>query len=499
MLNIFIDNIYACHIAFFSSLLKLDYSIITPSVNLTFDFYNTDYFAYYNNMLNILNKETNTYLEVAFFDYYLKNKLNIYTTVQTIGTNIYIPNTPFLFNNIHDLFIKNLPQIEQAEYHFRQLLGLNLQFYAIDRIINQQIISWTIQNMYNRIPSEKEILYHYYHNYNKSGTMSDTDSDDDLPNDIDSIDLFSWLIILYFCPEGRSFNYHIPFFTLIREIRSIFKIPITALLLSGFTDDFMTHYESHKVFIDNPYIDIFIHTWTKMGPRYTYHTESSDISTLTTLYKPVKIQVEELNTYAFSLVGKIEHIFLKECQEHDDATRYINPRLYSLYKSYLLMQSYNQIYQGIIKLNFNLELTTLDYKTICEDYIKQALYVNCHTCKRCTFENLVSHTKQHDIHLNDISMDWFYGNITVAGLACQLYINAFDIYKIYYINNLNLYKLLPYKEYRQFIYILRDTSNYIQYYYEPTLLKHHMQQYWCLIGNGIVGKFNKFQKKLHLI
>jgi hypothetical protein len=470
MINIHIDNIYAYHLGFICHLLKIDYNIIT-SIS-TFDF--ADYLKYYNNMLTILNKQTNTYLEVAFFDYFLKNKLFIYPTIQTSGTDIYI------------LANKSMKECESDLFEFLDLSG-----YDTDRIKNQHIIAWTIQNMYNRIPSNEEILFNYEQNgYNSNNYNSDDEDSVEDVMDIDKINLFSWLMILYFNKEGRDLNYHLPYFTIIREIRSILKIPVSAVIFSSFSENYIDFYNSHKIIIENPYIDIFIHTWEQKGPRYKYHTDKANIINLIHLYKPKNILVENLiNT----INSNSTLIFLKNNQEHDDATRYINRRLYSLNKAYSLITTYENInnfkYSNIIKLDFIYDIS-LDYKKICNNLNKNALYSK-NGCERCNFEvkwpqNYTN--KRHDDHFNDISEYWFYGSRLISGLACQLYNNINTLNQLYYTSNCNIYPLIPHKQYREFIYILKSNylSNQIQCYYTPTLLKNHMKLYWCLSDNKII-------------
>lgn len=478
MINIHVDNIYACHLGFFAFLLKLEYNIITPSSNLLFDFYNTDYKYYYTKLINILNKETLTYLELGFFDYYLKNNLNIFTSVQTPGIDIYIPNDPFKFNNITDMFIPCISKIEQAEYYLRQaldtILPVKLDLYFVDRNENRNIISWTILNMYNRSVSPEELKRHYYHNgFNLR----------------DKIDLFQWLLILYFCPEGRLHNYHLPFFLIIKEIRHQLLIPVTALILSGFTEDFITYYDSHKVFIDNPYIDIYIHTWSTRGDRYEYHTEQTDINDLINLYNPINIQIEDIHTHEFSYVNDFDLLFFKNTQEHDDASRYLNPRLYSLYKAYELIDTTK--YKIIMRLNFNMNIINFDYKQICMDISRDAFYVNNKGCERCDMEitaPLYYTEKSHPYHFNDIGSLWFYANVNIGSYACKLYSNLYNITYDAYQTNVANYLSIPYRQYRKFVYILGKNDT-VQCLYEPTLWKIYMKEYWCLSSKSISFTF----------
>lgn len=484
-INIHISNNYAYHLGFFAHLLKLDYDIITTIKTLNFD---NNYKSYYSKMLTILYQETNMYFELTMFEYFLIHNISIKDSIQTPGINIYIPDTPFRFNTITDKFITNISCIEQAEYHLRKALSdnniiSNLQYYFVDRTIHKEIIAWTINNMYNRVPSMKEIEKHYYHNGFDSKQK---------------IDLFPWLSSLYFNKEGQNMGHAQIYSDIVKKNRSIFKIPVCAVVLSGFVEDYLTHYESHKIFINNPYIDVYIHTWKKRGHRYNYITEDTDIQDIKNKYKPIDMQIEILDSHSFSYIGKFDNIFLKYLEEHDDATRYINPRIYSLYKCYKLVEKYEKensvTYDGIIKVNFDLEIINIDYKSLCQDILVPALYVSEKGCSECDREKKVNVKHlNHGEHYNDIGHLYFYANRIIGEKACKTYLNAYDFTLNSYAKNMILYPSIKHKRYREFIYI---DDRKIECFSESTLLKTQMTNYWCLTSKTILGNTDN-HLKLH--
>jgi hypothetical protein len=68
----------------------------------------------------------------------------------------------------------------------------------------------------------------------------------------------------------------------------------------------------------------------------------------------------------FLLYWEKSNIFNMRWTEGDDATLYINAKLYSTWKLTYIIEDYeiinNKSYDGIIKLNFNLDITNFNFK-----------------------------------------------------------------------------------------------------------------------------------------
>lgn len=528
MINIYIDSIYACHIAYYAYILKLNFNIISLNSNKIFDFNGTDYFNYYKRMTDKLYNETKILLEPALFEYFIKNQFIFNNSTHKLDIKLYISG-----NNLKDVetnFLQQLDNNNIIKYLYKY--ELNFDTYKASIILIYKLIL-------NRSPTNNEIDYFYIHD-RKKGVYTF--------HDIRFINLFSLIHILYFNNEGRQNNLHLPWITVFKSMKFNISlhIPRIALILSGYSRDFINYYESHKIFIENPYIDIFIHTWNLKGPRYEYINELTDINMLTKLYNPTRILVEDVISMqsGFTLLGKIKPIFLvwNDCQG-DDETKYINSQLYSIWKTMELIKKYeirrNISYNGIIKMNFNIKIVNFDFKGIVNDIsttmfgqLKNALYCqNVQTlnnitrfnyrkpytlggCSRCMLEAKYIHYNyipQHTYHYNDISTIIFWANRVLGEKACNLYLNALNILKNNHINNIANYQNIRYKQYRDFIYIqepefyqgqvhsINDVSKPIICFYIDRLMREYMVNNTCLTSDHIYGEFKDFDTLTHKI
>lgn len=505
---------YACHIAYMSYLLKLDVNIISPSSNKTFTFAG-EYQSYYQRMIDKLYEQTNYHLEATLFEWFIKNMFPFYSSSASIDitlTSITLKDSETEF--LEQLFVLNMIPVQLAKYE-------------IDFTSYTETIQWAFQQIFGRPPTQPEINYHYINNglgmYNVAETKF--------------INLFSWLHLLYFGVDGQAAGIHMPWINAFKPLKLHISllVPKVALLLSGHSRDFMQHSPSHRKFIENPYIDIFIHTWQNKGPRYEYVEEGVNLQDIINTYKPSKYLVEDEHLFKniFSLRGRSYPIFLMWGQQGDDASRYVNASLYSTWKALNLMKDYEQengiTYDAIIKMNFNIELTHFEFKKITEDIspnmfgeIKNALYVpskhyntfNTHRhpysgggCARCDVEAKYIHynyVPNHPYHLNDISDAWFYANRLVGLYACDLYLHAEQIMIDNHASNLANYPNVRHKTYGSFIYIqepvnyqakvydVDDVPKRMVCFYPERLLREYMKTYPCLSSSNIHGTFTYF-------
>jgi hypothetical protein len=470
-------------------------------------------------MVDKLEEQTRYHLEVALFDWFIKNQIPFYASPPSPGIVITVSTST---------------SIKDAEYDFYKQLNdngiqTNLYKYESDSNLYRLAIQWTIETILSRPSSPSEVDYHYLNN--KVGLYN--------INHPFVTNLFAWLHVLYFCEEARTAGFHLAWVNAFKPLK--LTLPLTtpkfALILSGHTREYASHFQSHRKFIENPYIDVFIHTWQHKGPRYEYIEEHADVTALTNAYKPTKILVEDEEPMknTFSLRGRLAPIFLIwGPQQGDDATRYVNSKLYSTWKAFKLVEQYEQetgmTYDGIIKMNFNMDVTSFDFVNIIKDVrptffnvIKKALYVpprhyrddyylhgHPHTgggCSRCELESKYVHftyTPNHSYHFDDVSEHWFYGIRDTAKHACELYLNAEQIMNQYHANNVANYVHVPHKKYRDFVYIqapsmyqgkVYDIDNQargVVCFYPERLMREHMVNYPCLSSTAIDCSFTFF-------
>ncbi len=521
-INIHINSLYACHIAYLAYLFKIpNVNIISSNSNKIFDFETSGYKSYYKRMIDKQYEDTQFYLQdVGLFEWFIKNQFTFYASEPTPGITITITNNSSLLDAQTDFF--NQLEINNI------INDLNLyeSNYTFDGY--KRVIKWTIETILNRTATVSEQDYYYLHNglglYNPI-------------HDDKFINLFTFMHILYFGTEGRSLNLHLPWITVFKanKFQMNLTIPRVAMIFSGHSRNYTDFLASYKKIIDNPFIDIFIHTWIHQGPRYEYVNTEIIQSQLSTDFNATDILVEDesLKKYIFSLKGKITPIFLVWAQQGDDATRYVNSKLYSTWKAFTLIEQYEQanniLYDGIIKLNFNLEVTTFDFENIVKDITKNplniyknALYVpethpepfkhpktgGCILCKKEAEYPLFNYIPNHPYHLNDICTTWFYGRRDIVKKACELYLTAETILNNYHSSNIANYVNVPHKVYREFIYIqfpehyqgkiynvnngITSENRTVTCFYPERLMREHMKTNTCISSNRIIGNLRHF-------
>lgn len=529
LINIYIDSIYACHIGYFAKLLKLNFNIVSPIINKNFNFNTSDYYPYYLRMINKLYDDTSIYLEPAFFEYYIKNSIN-FNSINNIIDSINITITDNIsLKSAENNFLTELHNNNILSPLYRYEYSGSFEFYINSiKLVFELIIDTPI------LQSD----FDYYYIHNGLGLYS--------VNNDKFINLFSWIHLLYFSVEGKKNNLdvYLSWINLFKmeKFNINLNTPIIAVILSGYSRDFITHYPSHKIYIENPYIDIFIHTWTHKGPRYEFKNQFADIITLKNLYNPTKIIIEDNQAMisGFSLLNKLNPIFLAWGQQGDDATRYVNGQLYSTWKAMTLIEQYeitnNIKYNGIIKMNFNMDITNFNFKGIIIDISKNffgqdknGLYVankyyntfNTHIypytgggCSRCDIESRYinySFIPKHPYHFNDISQSWFWANRIIGQKACELYLHATQIMIDNQQQNIANYPNVRYKQYREFIYIqepvnyqgkvynIDDKNKLMVCFYPERLMREYMNNNSCISSINISGTVKEFDALSHKI
>lgn len=512
-INIYINSIYSCHIAYLAFLLKLDFNIISTDPK-TFNFL-VEYQPY-KRMVDQVVTENNYLIETTFFEYFIKNQFTFYTSPPAPGTTITILNNSSLLDAQLD-FLTQLDTLNIIKYLYQ---------YETNLISYKKSIQWVIETILNRTATVSEIDYYYYHNRFSLNSL--------IPEKF--INLFTFIHIIYFSSEARSNNLHMPFVTVFKNIKYTNTLinPTFALLLSGHSRQFYEHSSTHKDIIQNPYIDIFIHTWSNKGPRYEFSNSLTDIFLLTSTYQPKDISVENEHIYKndFSLIGKINPIFLIWGQQTNDGSRYVNSKLYSLWKALTLMQTFetnnNITYHGIIKGNFNLDIINFDFVKVAKNISpnicgtpRNALYVPvnfkraspdifpyigaCKTCDRQLTENcLFNYIPNHSNHTNDIVQNWWYTNRTIGKKAAELYLEGSNILFANHSNNVARYSAQLYKQNADFIYMreadyyqsqfisVNDQPKDMICFYPERLLREHLKNYCILSSDAISGTFRDF-------
>lgn len=524
-INIIINSVYACHVAYMAYLLKLTVNVVTPLSNITFNFAD-EYQLYYQRMVDKLYEDTGFVLETTFFEHFIKNNLNIVSSSSHADYTITITNSTSLIaaeqnllTHLHNLAIITDLNEYTSNSHF---------------VSYRNTIKWSIEFFFNRAADNSEIDYYYLHN--GLGLYD--------PSHPKFTNLFTWLHVLYFCTEGRNKGLHLPLVNAFRHVKYTYQLqnPTFALILSGHSREFIQHSQTHKAFIENPYIDVFIHTWTRKGPRYEYVEASIDVTELTSVYNPCKILVEDEHLYKndFSFKGKISPIFLMWGQQGDDATRYVNSKLYSTWKAMHLIEQYELekgiTYNAIIKFNFNVNIESFDFRSMIEDVTpniigqaKNALYVpdkyfnrfnpqqhpytggGCQKCDQEVKYFLYTYIPNHPQHMNDICEAWWYANRTVGKKATDLYENTLQIMMNNHTNNVANYVNGHYRQYQDFIYVQQpvhyqakvyDVDNLnrrVVCFYPERLMREHMVNYPIVSSNRIKGIVKVFDALSHKV
>jgi hypothetical protein len=480
MINIIVTGNHGAHISLVAKLLKIDHILVADIIT-----WDDSYLDTYTYSMTRLLEWAHEYQEYILWKWYLETQI-IYGIINTNYTNISIISK-FTLEETVISFLKALNDIGILPDLYRWLTK---------SVYNRLAIKNTWELILQRIPNNLEIEY-----WNEWTGRDLTRK----------IDFFSWLLILYFSLEGKRLLLHIPFVRLFKLAKYNLntKIPKFAIILSGHTKDYYKYIESHKIFIDNPYCDIFIFTWRRKGPRtYTGETgslninENFDVNLLTNTYYPTSLEIDDLEKHRpeFSLLG-IK--FFNIHQQKDDASFYENADLYALYKASLLIKQFEQdnnyTYDAIIKLPFIYDITYFNFKKICDALKSNTICLPYDSgCKVCIREYK---TKQHSEHTNDINVYTMFGKRDIMLFACELYLHAFaladDVLDSNITNYVNLAKM---RKFREFVYIFGDDyvlsidnlSMKVSGFYKQNLYRQYLSDYFCLNSDAILGKFATF-------
>lgn len=298
-----------------------------------------------------------------------------------------------------------------------------------------------------------------------------------------------------------------------------------ALLLSGHVRRYLERYNSLRsnlLDVLNP--DIFIHTWNNVGlqnpgvnrmrvknPSGTwidYRSKFNDIDRIIKLYDPKGLQIQSDTDLikSFSIDDREVCIFIG--QARDNATKYINSQLYSIYKSNELKKRYEEIngfkYDIVIRLRFDFEI----YKKISIDILDQdydnKIYIahptNSHHghhmggggCCECQKEVNLNIPRNHVNHSNDICDILAYGSSQSMDDYCSIFPNAWDIYSKAAVNNNNNISKMKIKTERvgnlTYVHGWDAIEKHVACYYPERLLRHWLQSKTLINDNYFYGR-----------
>jgi hypothetical protein len=476
MYNLIVTGNHAAHISLAAKFLKIDHILVaTPSI------WDESWDKAYEKTMNILAEWAYEYMDVCLWKWYLETQI------------IYGESDPEYIN----LYVMSADTLEESVLNLASTM--NLHNWLKTSHHNREAIRTTCLIVLGREPVDEEVEY-----WNE-WTARDYSK---------RIDLFSWLLFLHFSLEGKRVKAHMEYVRLFKNAKYSLpiKYPITAVIMSGHSKDFWKHVDSHRVFIDNIYVDIFMHIWRKKGPRsYTgesgtgFINEDADINVIKNEYSPLKIVIEDLEIHRaeFSLIDDMSLLFFTMNQQKDDASFYENADLYSLYNASLLVKDYEIEhgfqYTGLIKMSFIMKVDKFDYKGISENMVRDIFWVPENGCRLCNREYnwpLLYEEKGHSSHTNDINVYWMYGKRNIMMFACELYLHAFSFAQSMEDDNMKNYLLsAKYKKFRDFVYIDNDPNDIctkVQGFYKQNLYRDYMKNYFCVTSGNIKGHFNKF-------
>lgn len=368
---------------------------------------------------------------------------------------------------------------------FKTIHGVNLN------VIDPDFIKWCIKYYYNRDAFPEEIQHHIQQNKQTN------------------ISLVTWLFSLYICPEGKDIGLQ---HVLDLEVYDNKKIAVT---FCGHVRDLNTVYKTHNKIIFHPNFDVFIHTWNDSGikckQQWFKHWMSPDQVIITkeqvdNIYHCVDMIIEDNKSIleTMSLIGKINPIFLFESQARDDASKYINSQLYSIYKAFNLVEKHMKFtgieYVGLIKLRFDMKISHFNIPKIFDDMKNNTVYFphgccNMHKhfaggggCLTCDSECDI---KFHDKHTNDICDIWFYTNKNLMEYTCSMYNYSLGILQKNHKRNIELLSSLSHEMIDQFVYIHGDAiEREIVCFYPERMLREHLNAFHCKSSKHIQGNIN---------
>lgn len=508
VLNIKVDDKYVCHIGVLAKLLMIDHVMVSQSLASTlvrkYVTDSPDYKNYYQRLDQLI---------ITAISRDAKLKDNVYNMCLH-----HVTTQRKKEEGGNDILIKGVNSFEEAEQRFfEQVDSLNLpgkpKFspYLKDRKDTRAIISHTYSIIYKRNPLIEELNFHVNNNIRLN------------------MPLLAWLSILYTCDEAQRKGL-ILFPSIViepveqpqpREITTTSATSNkTALLLVGYVRHLSRTKKSHiEHLLNNPNLDIFIHTWTNAGYKNKKCEEygqiwiekdspETNVEALVQFYNPKRYAVEDNDNMlnSFTYVGKLDKIFLHYGQAKDDASKYITSQLYTIQKCFSLMESFeaehNFKYDNVIKMRFDYQISKFDYLSILRDCEENTIYFpHMHSsnhshpgggggCLKCDKER---QARRHDSHSNDFCDLWYYGKRDLMEKACNIYYHAEDILRKNHEENCRHYKETKHEEKGPFVYIkdANDLENKIVCYYPERLLREHLIAEVCCSSMNICGELQQ--------
>lgn len=477
MIYVVINSKYASHIAYILYLLDIDCTVFTnvePNFENLID--DHEHIEYYQQVTDNLNRETKFFLPFPVIAYQSCN-------VVVNGTSTSVDKHLSATGNLHE--------VEYELFEYLQSRGdiPNEEVFTDELLPNKTFIEWSFQRFFRRNALIDEITFH------RMNIITHR------------INVVAWLLIIRFCEEGMLNGLHQEIYNLIRVKKYLIpRIPNIAVIMHGYVRNYDERLvSSHSKFlVDNPYIDIFIHAWSDIGHKYERQLEKLNPVDIINKYNPKALKLDnvwERLKSQFSLVGKLYPILLKNNQDKADATQYVNATLFSIRTAFGLIEIYetqhNFQYNGIIKWNFDTDVTAMNIEGIWKDIQTDILWFRC-GCTECDKESLIPFPiKKHDDHKNDIDTSWYYGPRYYMGKALKLHEEAFLIAEEHHLMNVTNVVNVPHKQHLDFIYIYDDKHiNYnkdtaIVCYHPHTLMKIYLKNFFCKTCKNLQGEIIK--------
>lgn len=466
-MKLILDGIYSKHIFFYIKMLGKKEDVIEIKN------YSDSSSKILLPVLHRVKTETGCYLTMDMLN-------NMIQTAYLSNTGCVAGSSPVVID------CNNLEGLEEKIF---KILYPYLSYNTFD----PETIEYTIKLMFKREISKNELSYH-------------------TRNNVKGIDMFTWMLILHQCVENIERAERIE---RIENIENQTKSKKIAIILCGHVRNFKHNLSSQKKFINNASFDVFIHTWDDTGLKNTKHniikewlnpnTSKIDIESIRLNYQPKKMKVEN-NKELFdklSLKKNLNPIFLFKYQAQDDASKYINSQLYSIYEGYKLIEEYerenNMRYDGILKLRFDFNLNSMNINNIMRHIEVPAVWwPHCKSsnhghhgggggCQSCDLE------LKHSDHTNDLCDVWFYANRELGQKTCEVFLEVENIMRDNHEKNLQILKDKPFIKYEAkdgFIYIekFEDIEKHIVCMYPERLNRMHLKNIKCLSSMAITGR-----------
>lgn len=465
------NNKYACHIGFLCHLLKIDATVVADVANQAYSLKDDpEYILYYSRVLNNLYRESNMYMSLEFLQYYISVKSN-YETSTAFPIDLVITET-------------SLPLAESQLYSFlvSQNIILVATTYTNELFPRPPFMNWIYNEYLGRPISSTEIAFWQMNCV------------------AHKVNVCCFIMILIFNDEGMSLLLHIPFYNEIKFAKyNIPGVPNIAVIFHSYSRNYLQRFTSHyKYIIDNPYFDVFIHTWNDRGHKYEFQLEKINATQVQSIYQTKAFATEDIWSKlkpAFSLVGRMFPIFLENDQDKGDATQYINAKLYSIQKAFELIKEYEVengfTYMGIIKLGFDIDITAVDMKMIVEHMNTGNMYFR-DGCSKCDKE-VYNIPKKHLDHSDPLDLTWYYGNRIVIEDALNLYNNAQTIAESFQTSNMNNINNVAHRQRLDFVYVYKpeinniwsDMNRRVFCYTEQRLMREQLKSIKCKTSKAI--------------